>query len=101
MSSKQKQPTDPRTPQFLDAVLASAVLIGVNFASFRLSGSAVISQNYFYWAVIVLPCLASLVALSLVLNRRWNWGQLIYLMIVALLCSFVQLMILGEASASG
>lgn len=100
MSNEQPPLPDPRTPQFLDAVLASAGLIGVHFVTFLLSGSSIVSQYYFIWAVIVLPCLAFLVALSLVLNRRWRWGQLIYLMIVALLSSFVQLMILGAAGAS-
>ena len=98
MPDDAKQPHDPRTRQFLELVIASVGLLLLHFMSFMLAGRSIVSTDYAIWACIALPLFALVVAVILVVAGRWHWGQSILFMIVALVCSFIQLMIVGEAS---
>jgi hypothetical protein len=91
---------DPRTRQFLELVTASVGLMFLHIASFMLAGRSIVSTNYAIWACIALPFLALVVAVMLVVAGRWHWGQSILFMILALIFSFIQLMLVGEASAA-
>ena len=96
------QDTDPRTSQFIEAIIFSGVLLAVHFTAFIVAKSSMglISGGYLVFCCIVLPVVALGGCIILRSARGWHWGQIVLVSLLALLMGFIQLLIVGAASAS-
>lgn len=96
------QDADPRTPQFGETLTFVGVLLTVHFLAFVVARFSMdlVSRGYLAFVCLLLPITA--VAASIVLRsvRRWHWGQITFVVLVALLASFLQFLIIGSASAA-
>ncbi|WP_170157008.1 hypothetical protein [Roseimicrobium gellanilyticum] len=61
---------------------------------------ALVSRGHLLWACVLLPLMTLGVAITLKAQGRWHWGQLIFVILAALLFSFLHLLICGILSAS-
>jgi hypothetical protein len=95
-------PRDTRTTQFLAAAAAIGILLAVHLVSYVIAcqTSAFGSGSYVLWACVLLPLMTLAVALALALQGKWHWGQLVLVMLAALLFSFLHLLLCGIMSAS-
>jgi hypothetical protein len=94
--------TDPRTSQFIEAIIFSGALLVAHFSAFVVARSSMglISRGYLAFTCLVLPIAALIGCITLRSARGWNWGQIVLVSLLALLMSFIQLLIVGEASAA-
>ena len=97
-----KQDTDPRTSQFAEAIIFSAVLLAVHFTAFIVARSSMelISRGYLVFSCFALPIVSLVGCIILRSARGWHWGQVVLVSLLALVMSFIQLMIVGAASAA-
>lgn len=94
--------SDPRTVQFAEVLFVSGVIVTVHLAAFasgRLS-NALVSRNYMAVTCLIIPVIAVILAATLKWRRSWHWGQVSWVVLVALLLSFLQFLIIGEASVA-
>ncbi|WP_395736817.1 hypothetical protein [Prosthecobacter sp.] len=94
---KTTQHADPRTAQFIELLIGMGFLAGLHFISYRLVAWANYSEESVALAVIGTLALALTVALALVINKRWHWGQFIYFVVVACCLSFLQLIFMSDS----
>lgn len=96
------QEADPRPPQFIEAIIFGGILLAIHFSAFIVARFSMdlISRGYLVFCCVVLPVVSVAASIILRSTRGWHWGQVIFVTLLALLFSFVQLLIVASASAA-
>ena len=93
---------DPRTAQSLDVAVFGGILLLIHVRTFIAARSSMnlISIGYLAFCCLVLPLVAVAGSILLRSMRGWHWGQVILVVLLALLLGLVQFLIVGSASAA-
>jgi len=96
------QETDPRTAQFVETVVFVAVLLAVHLVAFVVARYSMdlLGGSYLSFVCLILPLVSVVASIVLRSLRSWHWGQMAFVIFASLLISFIQLLIIGSASAA-
>ncbi len=96
-----KQEADPRTSQFIEAIIFVGILLAIHCCAFIMAKSSMglISRGYLVFCCLVLPLASLAASIILRLARGWQWGQVTFVIFLALLFGFIQFLIVGSVSA--
>lgn len=96
------QEIDPRTAQFVETVVFVAVLLAVHLVAFVVARYSMdlLGGSYLGFVCLILPLVSVVASIVLHSLRRWHWGQVAFVILASLLISFIQLLIIGSASAA-
>lgn len=96
------QEADPRTERFVETVVFIVVLLAVHLTAFIVARHSMnlLGGGYLGFVCLILPPVSLVATVVLRATRDWQWAQIAFVILLALVFSFVQLMVIGSASAA-
>jgi hypothetical protein len=96
------QDTDPRTSQRIEVSISIGIVFAIHLIAFIVAGASMglITREYLVFCGLVLPIMSLVGCIILHFVRGWRWGEVALVTLLAMLLSFVQILIVGAATAA-
>ena len=92
---------DPRTKQAVEVLIAVGVLgafhlfcLGIGFADSRF-----VFGGYLVFSCMILPVMSVAAVVFLIKKRSWHSGQILMFLVISAIMSFLQFILVGQATA--